>query len=63
MDDQAVMGVTASNGELAFTRRGDLKVNARGALEMGTGALVRGQNGGPITVPPGFFVRISKDGS
>jgi len=27
MDEQAVMGVTAKNGELAFTRRGDLKVN------------------------------------
>ena len=52
------------NGELAFTRRGDLKLNGSGVLEMGTGALVRGQNGGgPITIPPGFFVKISKDGS
>jgi flagellar basal-body rod protein FlgF len=25
--------------------------------------LVRGQAGGPITIPPGFFVKISKDGS
>jgi flagellar basal-body rod protein FlgF len=63
MDGQTVMGVTAQNGELAFTRRGDLKLNGTGVLEMGTGALVRGQNGGPITVPPGFFVKISKDGS
>ena len=63
MDEQTVMGVTASNGELAFTRRGDLKLNGSGVLEMGTGALVRGQNGGPITIPPGFFVKISKDGS
>jgi flagellar basal-body rod protein FlgF len=63
MDDQSVMGVTAKNGELAFTRRGDLKLNGSGVLEMGTGALVRSQNGGPITIPPGFFVKISKDGS
>jgi len=63
MDGQTVMGVTAPNGELAFTRRGDLKLNGTGVLEMGTGALVRGQNGGPITVPPGFFVKISRDGS
>ena len=63
MDEQTVMGVTAPNGELAFTRRGDLKLNGSGVLEMGTGALVRGQNGGPITIPPGFFVKISKDGS
>jgi flagellar basal-body rod protein FlgF len=63
MDEQTVMGVTSPNGELAFTRRGDLKLNGKGVLEMGTGALVRGQNGGPITIPPGFFVKISKDGS
>jgi flagellar basal-body rod protein FlgF len=63
MDEQTVMGVTATNGELAFTRRGDLKLNGSGVLEMGTGALVRGQAGGPITIRPGFFVKISKDGS
>ena len=63
MDGQTVMGVTAQNGELAFTRRGDIKLNGTGVLEIGTGAMVRGQNGGPITVPPGFFVKISKDGS
>jgi len=63
MEAQTVMGVTAPNGELAFTRRGDLKLNGKGVLEMGTGALVRGQSGGPITIPPGFFVKISKDGS
>jgi flagellar basal-body rod protein FlgF len=63
MDAQTVMGVTAPNGELAFTRRGDLKLNGKGVLEMANGALVRGQGGGPITIPPGFFVKISKDGS
>jgi len=63
MDEQTVMGVTSTNGELAFTRRGDLKLNGSGVLEMGTGALVRGEAGGPITIPPGFFVKISKDGS
>ena len=63
MDAQTVMGVTAPNGELAFTRRGDLKLSGKGVLEMGTGALVRGQSGGPITIPPGFYVKISKDGS
>ena len=63
MDAQTVMGVTAPNGELAFTRRGDLKLNGSGVLETGTGALVRGQNGGPITIPPGFFVKINKEGA
>jgi flagellar basal-body rod protein FlgF len=62
MDDQAVMGVTAPNGDLAFTRRGDLKLSGTGVLETGNGAVVRGQNG-PITIPPGFMVDIAKDGS
>jgi flagellar basal-body rod protein FlgF len=63
MDEQAVMGVTAPNGDIAFTRRGDLKLNGNGVLETGTGALVRGQGGNPITIPPGFLVNINKDGS
>jgi flagellar basal-body rod protein FlgF len=63
MDDQAVMGVSAPNGELAFTRRGDLRLNGTGVLETGTGAMVRGQNGGPITIPPGFLININKDGA
>ena len=32
MSDATVFGVTAPNGELAFTRRGDLKVNAAGTF-------------------------------
>ncbi len=63
MDEQAVMGVSAPNGELAFTRRGDLRLNGTGVLETGTGAMVRGQNGGPITIPPGFLININKDGA
>jgi flagellar basal-body rod protein FlgF len=63
MDEQAVMGVSAPNGELAFTRRGDLRLNGQGVLENGTGAMVRGQNGGPITIPPGFLIDINKDGA
>jgi flagellar basal-body rod protein FlgF len=63
MDEQAVMGVSAPNGELAFTRRGDLRLNGNGVLETGVGAMVRGQNGGPITIPPGFLININKDGS
>jgi len=62
-NDQTVMGVTAKNGELAFTRRGDLNLNGKGVLEMGTGAMVRGESGNPITIPPGYFVTINKDGS
>ncbi len=63
MDEQAVMGVSAPNGELAFTRRGDLRLNGNGVLETGVGAVVRGENGGPITIPPGYLVNINKDGA
>jgi flagellar basal-body rod protein FlgF len=57
------MVVTAQDGTLAFTRRGDLRVNANGALENGTGVLVRSQNGGALTVPPGVRVTIRSDGT
>jgi flagellar basal-body rod protein FlgF len=63
LNKQAVMGVTTDDGVLAFTRRGDLKLTATGALENGAGHLIRGQAGGPITVPPGFKVSINDDGA
>jgi len=63
MSGSTVMGVTAQDGTLAFTRRGDLRVNANGALENGTGVLVRSQNGGALTVPPGVRVTIRSDGT
>lgn len=61
MEGATVMGVQAPNGELAFTRRGDLRTNAQGVLETGAGHAVQGTTG-PITVPPGFRVRITSDG-
>jgi flagellar basal-body rod protein FlgF len=61
MDGATVLGVRAANGELAFTRRGDLRTNAQGVLETGAGHAVQG-TAGPITVPPGFQVRITSDG-
>ena len=62
MSGESVLGVQAENGELAFTRRGDLRTNAQGVLETGTGQVVMGE-GGPINIPPGFYARINPDGS
>lgn len=62
LTDQSVMTVQAPNGERAFTRRGDLRVNAQGQLETGAGHLVMGQ-GGPINMPPGMLVSINSDGN
>ena len=63
LNDKAVLGVTSTDGQLAFTRRGDLSLTANGVLQIGTGQIVRGENGGPITIPPGFKVSINPDGS
>jgi flagellar basal-body rod protein FlgF len=60
--DKAVLTVQAPNGDIAFTRRGDLKINPQGQLETGSGHLVLG-NGGPIAVPPGLMVSINPDGT
>lgn len=62
MNDQTVLGVQGKDGTLAFTRRGDLRINSQGTLENGAGVVVLGQGGGPITIPPGFEVTINKEG-
>lgn len=62
MAHQTVLGVQAENGELAFSRRGDLRVTATGVLQDGSGHPIMG-DGGVINVPPGFEVRINKDGT
>lgn len=62
MQGSTVIAVQAKNNEVAFTRRGDFRVNVDGALETGAGHLVLGEDG-PITVPPGFSVRINQDGT
>lgn len=51
---------TADGGE-AYTRRGDMKINANGLLENGAGQLVMGE-GGPIALPPAEKIQIGVDG-
>jgi len=63
MNDKAVLGVTGNDGTIGYTRRGDLRVSAKGVLETGNGHAVRGQSGGTITIPPGFKVVINTDGA
>lgn len=62
MQGKTVLAVQAKNNEVAFTRRGDLRVSVDGALETGAGHIVLGEDG-PITVPAGFSVRINQDGT
>ena len=60
--DKAVLGVQAKNGELAFTRRGDLRLNSQGVLETGSSNVVLSDQGNPITIPPGLDLSITKEG-
>jgi len=59
----AVLGVTSADGQLAFTRRGDLRVNGKGVLENGSGYLVRGKDNSPISAPAGLVITIESDGT
>ena len=44
MGGTTIMSVQAPNGDLTFTRRGDLRVNIQGQLENGSGHLVLGDD-------------------
>jgi len=52
---------TADGGE-AYTRAGDLRVEAGGLLTTGAGHLVMG-DGGPVAVPPNNSLLIGSDGT
>ncbi len=52
---------TADGGE-AYTRRGDLLLDANGILTTGNGLPVLG-NGGPIAIPPSEKIEIAADGT
>ena len=56
------IGVQADDGSTAYTRRGDMRVNAAGLLLNGEGRLVMG-NGGPITIPPNESLVVGGDGT
>ena len=62
MNDQTVLAVQSAEGDIAYTRRGDLKVSPTGVLENAEGELVMGE-GGPITVPVGNLITVSPDGT
>jgi flagellar basal-body rod protein FlgF len=62
IDGDAWLAVQASDGEEAYTRRGDLTIAPSGVLQTGDGFPVIG-NSGPITIPPADKVTIANDGS
>lgn len=56
------IAVQAPDGSEAYTRRGDLKLDANGLLTTGNGLPIYG-NGGPIAIPPAEKVDIAPDGT
>lgn len=54
--------VQAQDGTEAYTRRGDLMLDANGLLTTGNGLPVIG-NGGPIAIPPAEKIEIAPDGT
>ena len=65
--DVAVQGdgflaVQGPDGEEAYTRAGDLRIDAGGLLATGSGHLVIG-DGGPVAIPPHASLYIGSDGT
>ena len=64
MNDATVLGVRAEDGSLAWTRRGDLRVDVEGFLTTGSGYPVLDQSGAQIQMPVGSVLyEITEDGS
>lgn len=59
---EGFIAVQAPDGTEAYTRAGDLRVEAGGLLSTGAGHLVMG-NGGPVAIPPNSSLLIGGDGT
>ena len=56
MDGKTVMPVRAENGEVAWTRRGDLALDPEGFLRTGEGNIVLDDSLSEIQLPVGYFI-------
>lgn len=62
INDQGWFVVQAADGNEAYSRRGDFRINSVGLLENGAGQLVIG-DGGPIAIPQSQKIEIGTDGT
>ncbi|MDH3615271.1 MAG: flagellar basal-body rod protein FlgF [Gammaproteobacteria bacterium] len=62
MRGEGFIAVQAPDGTEAYTRAGDLRVEAGGLLSTGAGHLVMG-DGGPVAIPPNSSLLIGGDGT
>ncbi len=64
MDNRTLLPVQADNGDLAWTRRGDLRLDPEGFLRTGEGHLVLDQSLKPLQLPQGSVIyEIAGDGT
>jgi flagellar basal-body rod protein FlgF len=61
MSGDSMLAVQAENGEIGYTRRGDLMLSATGLLTAGDGRPVQGSQG-PVTLPPSDSINIDDQG-
>jgi flagellar basal-body rod protein FlgF len=61
LSGDAMLSVQADNGEIGYTRRGDLMLSETGLLTTGDGKPVQGSQG-PITLPPADSINIDVEG-
>ena len=61
MNGQTVLGVQNEEGQTAFTRRGDIRINQNGELALVTGQLVLNDGGAPIVPPEEQLLNISDE--
>jgi flagellar basal-body rod protein FlgF len=62
IEGEGVLGVFNDEDQLAFTRRGDLRLDGNGVLVNGGGRSVSSDAGGEIQLDLGLLHRISKEG-
>lgn len=64
MDNFTVLAVQSENGELAWTRRGDLSLDPEGLVRTGEGYLVLDESMAPMQLPQGSVIyEIAGDGT
>ena len=64
LDAKQLLAVRPMDGNcVAYTRRGDLKLDSDGSLRVGSGEAVLDLAGNPITVPGSVEVKVGSDGT
>ena len=58
-----LMAVQAADGSVAYTRRGDLNIDASGTLRTGSGEAVLDDGGAPVQIPGLVEVKVGTDGT